>query len=249
MNYYRFDEKNKIPYFVESLSPDDYYIFGNFYFSKKENLNLLKKIFLNKKHCNISVKNGYATLCDNVFINDFNFFSNYIIPVIKASKGIEKKIIYPYEKDGLLISEEEISKDILLYNYLLSNKEKLLKRSSEKDKKMYWYAFGRSQAINDTFKDKIAINTLIRDEKDLKIIKAPAGTGVYSGLYLVGDNLQFEKIEKLLNNEEFAVYISLLGKYKSGGYYTFSSKNIKAYLDYKMSYMEEYLYDDKYGIS
>lgn len=245
MNYYQFDEKNQIPYFVENLSPNDYYISGNFYFSKKENLNLLKKIFFNKKHCCISVKNGYATLCDSVFINEFDFSSNYIIPVIKASKGIKKKIIYPYTTNGLLVSEKEISGDTLLYNYLLDNKEKLLKRSSEKNNELYWYAFGRSQAINDTFKDKIAINTLIRDENDLKIIKAPAGTGVYSGLYLVGDGLKFEKIEKMLNSKEFAVYVSLLSKYKSGGYYTFSSKDIKAYLDYKMFDMEECLYDDK----
>ncbi|MFG6319101.1 MAG: hypothetical protein K1W33_04465 [Clostridia bacterium] len=35
-------------------------------------------------------------------------------------------------------------------------------------------------------------------------------------------------------DEEFGEYVSLLGKYKSGGYYTFSSKDVKTYLDYKI---------------
>ena len=39
-----------------------------------------------------------------------------------------------------------------------------------------------------------------------------------------------------LMSDDFVAYISLLGKYKSGGYYTFSSKDVKAYLDYKLAY-------------
>ena len=36
-----------------------------------------------------------------------------------------------------------------------------------------------------------------------------------------------------LKGREFASFIKLLGKYKSGGYYTFSSKDVKAVLDFK----------------
>ena len=101
---------------------------------------------------------------------------------------------------------------------------------------MYWYAFGRSQAINDTYKNKIAVNTLLRTSADLKIVNAPVGTGVYSGLYITSKSVNLDTIKKYLSSEEFTTYISLLGKYKSGGYYTFSSKDIKAYLDYKLAY-------------
>lgn len=236
LNYYQFDDKNLIPYYVDKLKSNDYYIAENFYFSTKDNLKLLKNIFYNSGHCHIDVKNGYATLCDPVFINNFNFESKYILPVIKASRGEKKRIIYPYNKHGQLITFEELSKDENIINYLLQNKDKLTERSMEKKSQNHWYAFGRSQAINDTYKNKISINTLLRSEKDIKLVSAPPGTGVYSGLYLIGDDRDLSRVESLITNKEFITYISLLGKYKSGGYYTYSSKDIKSYLDYKLAY-------------
>lgn len=236
MDYYQFDEKNLIPYYVETLSSEDYYIARNFYFSEKNNLEMLKKIFFNLGHCDLEVKNGYATLCDNVFIGRFNFVSEHIIPVIKASRGEKKQIIYPYDKSGKLIDINQLKQDKELYIYLCDRKEELQNRSFENRSKIYWYSFGRSQAINDTYKDKISINTLLRTADDLKTVYAPAGTGVYSGLYLIGTKESLTKVPELLKCEEFSIYISLLGKYKSGGYYTFSSKDIKAYLDYKLAY-------------
>ena len=236
IEYYQFDEKNLIPYYVETLTSDDYYISNNFYFSTKKNLNLLKKVFFNLGECQVEVKNGYATLCDDVFIGEFKFKSDYIIPVIKASRGEQKQIIYPYDKFGKLISKNKLEKDKQLYGYLLENKGKLLNRSLENKAENHWYAFGRSQAINDTYKDKISINSLLRTTDDLKIIFAPEGTGVYSGLYLIGSKKELEQIPVLLKSEEFLSYISLLGKYKSGGYYTFSSKDVKSYINYKLAY-------------
>lgn len=236
VEYFQFDEKKHIPYYVETLQPDDFYIAGNFYFAKKKDLNLLKSIFFNLEHCDIKVKNGFATLCDDVYINNFDFNSEYIIPVIKASRGEFQRIIYPYDKTGKLIPEEKLKKDERLYNYLLSKKDILLNRSSEKKTSSYWFAFGRSQAINDTYKEKIAINSLLRTHDDLKILNAPSGTGVYSGLYIVPNTFDIGIIKKCLLSSEFSTYVMLLGKYKSGGYYTFSSKDIKAYLDYKLAY-------------
>ena len=115
-------------------------------------------------------------------------------------------------------------------------KEKLLKRSNEKDVEKYWYAYGRSQAINDTFRNKMAINSLLRTEHDFKFTDAPPGTGVYGGLYIISDSVPLDEISKALKTKEFMAYICLLGKYKSGGYYTYSSKDVKRYLDYKFAY-------------
>ena len=131
------------------------------------------------------------------------------------------------------MSEEEIKADKKMYSYLKDNEEKLLKRSNEN--KDNWYAYGRSQAIKDTYKDKVSINSLIRDENDIKFANAPVGTGVYGGLYLVSGTVPMKEIKKALKSREFANYVRLLGKYKSGGYYTFSSKDVKAYLDYKFA--------------
>lgn len=236
VDYYRYDQNSLKPYYVETLSPSDYCISGNFYFATKEDLTVFSKIYCNLERCDIYVKNGYATLCDPVFIHNFDFESPYIIPVAKASRGIWQKIFFPYDKNGLLLQEEELKKDCTLYKYLIDNKEKLLKRSSEKSGSEYWYAFGRSQAIADTFCEKMAINSLLRSEEDFKFTKAPANTGVYGGLYIISKTIPFEEISKVLKTKEFMSFISTLGKYKSGGYYTFSSKDVKKFLDYKFAY-------------
>ncbi len=241
MSYFLYDEINRKPTFCESLSSSDYYFSDCFYFGKLFEIEMLKKIFFNCKSSGISVKNGYATLCDSVFINDFTFESDIIIPVVKASKGILKKILYPYNRDAQIISEEEISKDPNIHNYLLKNKERLLNRSVEKKEKSCWYAFGRSQALLDTYKDKLAINNLLRNSNDLKIVEAPSGTGVYSGLYLISSSVGTDEIKRAVLSDEFVSYISMLGKYKSGGYYTFSSKDLKAFLDYKFAYRGDFL--------
>lgn len=236
IDYYGYDGKNLIPYYIDTLTPEDFYIAGNFYFAKKEDLAILHKVFYNGGNCEIMVKNGYATLCDDVFIHDFNFDSEYIIPVIKASKGIKQRILFPYDKLGKLLPEAVLMRDKNLSSYLLANKEKLLKRSNDNDSSSHWYSFGRSQAINDTYHYKIAINSLLRDENDIKFTEAPEGVGVYSGLYILSGKIKYNEIEKALKTREFSTYIELLGKYKSGGYYTFSSKDLKKYMDYKFNY-------------
>ena len=242
IKYYRFDELSKKSVYIDSLNINDFFIGGNFCFAEKEDLKLLHRINSNLGKCGIEVKNGYATLCDSVFIGSFDFQSEYVIPIVKSSKGLMSKVFYPYRKNGALISEEELKKDKNLYDYLVSNKERLLKRTAEKDIYKYWYAFGRSQAINDTYKDKMTLNQLIRDEKDLKFVNAPSGVGVYGGLYITSDTIPLSEIRTALQSREFVKYVVLLGKYKSGGYYTFSSKDVKKYLDYKFAF-ERGLFD------
>lgn len=236
VDFFEYDEKEKIPRFVDSLLPKEFFISTNFVFSTKQNLALVKKIFYNLGHTDIVVKNGYATLCDDVYIGQFEFDSKYIIPAIKASTGKRTTIIFPYDTRAKPIGENDLKNDSNLYNYLIMHKTELLKRSMEKGESNAWYLFGRSQAISDTFKNKFTLNNLLRTKDDLKILLAPAGTGVYGGLYIISETYTFEQIKSILQTEEFATFISLLGKYKSGGFYTFSTKDVKLYLDYKFAY-------------
>lgn len=245
VKYYEFDEEKLKPIYIDTLNMSDYCINKNFYFAKIEKLNLLKKIIYNKKTADVSIKNGYATLADKIFMNDFDFDSEYIIPVVKASRGKWTKAFFPYDENGKIIKEEEIKKDEKLYNYLLAEKEVLLKRSTEKNSSNNWFAYGRSQAISDTFKDKIAINTLIKKSSDLKIVDVNSGRGIYSGLYILSETIEKEKIKKALLDSEFGEYISLLGKYKNGGCYTFSSRDVKYYLDYKLGEEEELMLNNE----
>ena len=57
---------------------------------------------------------------------------------------------------------------------------------------------------------------------------------MYSGLYILCNDIDSKIIISVLKDNEFSIYISLLGKYKSGGYYTYSTKDVKTYLDYKL---------------
>lgn len=229
VDYYEYNGETRSPFKVESLSPDDYYIDSCIYFSKKESLKKLKSIlnFITFES-QIAVKNGFATLADKVFIGEFDFKSKYIIDILKVSTGKWLKCIFPYE-NGKLISLPDLQKESDLYNYLSNLKDELSKRDT--DGGSSWYGFGRTQAIKDVCKDRIAVNSLFFDKQDVKINFLPKGTGAYSGLYILCE-FNVEEVKKALISDEFISYISMLGKYKSGGYYTCSSKDIKKYLDF-----------------
>ena len=141
-------------------------------------------------------------------------------------------MIFPYDKDGNPYSEDYIERYYpSIYKYLKANKEKLISRSLEKNSD--WFLFGRSQGIKDTFKQKIAINTMIKDIHSIKLNTVDKGNGIYSGLYIL-TNYTYDDIYNAVYNNEFIIYLKSLKKYKSSGYYTFSSKDLEKYLIYKL---------------
>lgn len=230
IKYYEYNLTENLLELVDVLEYKYFYLNNNFYFANKNNLKYLDNIINNKNNKNfVEVKNGFATLNDKFFIGKFDF-KKYIIPIIKASTGEKKQCLFPYE-NGVLISYKDLIKESKLKEYFEKNKANLKQRSIEK--KSEWYAFGRSQGINDVYKFKYSINTIIKDINSIKLIPCPAGMGVYSGLYIL-TNLEKEKLRKIIINEKFINYIKMLGKYKSGGYYTFSSKDLKKYLEYEL---------------
>ena len=238
IDYYTFDGEKRKAKFQEKLSYSDIQIGKNFYFSKKEHLSLLNNIKMTYGYPYVSVKNGFATLADKVFIGDFDFTEG-TIDILKASTGKWSKCIYPYDKKGKPLLLKDFMKNSKAYNHLLSHQDKLSKgRDIEDDK--FWYLFGRTQALKDVSKVKYAINTLIKDKGSIKLECVPQGAGIYSGLYILTD-IEFETIKQLIYSEDFINYVKLLKNYKSGGYYTFASKDLEQYLNYKLS--------EKYGQS
>jgi adenine-specific DNA-methyltransferase len=142
-------------------------------------------------------------------------------------------MIYPYDESGKLLSEAELKEEKILYRYLSDHKLLLTKRSLANNSP--WYAFGRSQAIGDTYREKLSVASLIRTEEDLKITLASSGTGVYGGLYLTGEKEELQRARQVLYSKEFMSYVRLLGKYKSGNYYAFSSKDVIVFLDHQLT--------------
>lgn len=209
---------------------DDAFIDGKLYFGNKDELKLIKNVTNDDGKC-VVVKNGYATLADNVFIKNLPELSKYTIDVIKSSTGEWKKCLFPYDNEMKPISLEviyETAEDV--YDYIMNNEEVLKKRSYDGES---WYLFGRSQGLNDTHKNKISINSLIRDKNDLNLNKVDGGCGVYGGMYILTD-IDFSIIENELKSDRFISYVKSLRKYKSGGYYTFSTKDLEKYLNYAL---------------
>lgn len=233
IDYFNLNLSTLTPNKIDELGYEDIFINNKFYLANSEDLFFLKKIEIPDSNAKlgIEVKNGFATLSDGIFIGQHNFHKN-VIRILKASTGKWSNCIFPYSKDGVPLSISELKCNTELYSFLLSKKTKLENRSI--DKGSTWFAFGRSQGVKDVFKNKIAINSFIKDIGSIKIHNSPAGTGVYSGLYILTD-INFEKINSTLKSLDFLRYIKILKKYKSGGYYTFSSGELKKFLNYKLT--------------
>lgn len=220
---------------ISSVTYSNITIDGKFYFAKNEDLEMLKKIE-GVKCDKVRVKNGLATLNDKVFIDEIpkDFPAIYYIPVIKASTGKWGKCLFPYEicydRNIESIPLEDIeSRYPYLYEYIMLHEKELKARTY--DKGSNWWEIGRSQGLSDTFKDKIAINNLTKGPGDIKITAVPAGSHVYSGFYILTD-ATFDKIKEALHSKQFFNYVKALKKYKSGEYYTFSSKDVEKFLNY-----------------
>ena len=213
---------------------DDMCIDGKFYFGTPNQLKQMREIgeFNNgtkRMERPFQVKNGYATLADGVFIEgDVPWVAGdkYVIPAMKASTLKWDWCIFPYDDEGNLVMEEELEKNAPMeYKLLLEHKDKLLERATEEP----WYAYGRTQAIKDTFKEKWAVKSTIKDLSEPICKRVPPGSGVYGGLYILTEH---PEALKALETQDFMNYVKLLGKYKSGGYYTFSSKELENYLNW-----------------
>ncbi|MDR1783995.1 MAG: N-6 DNA methylase [Dysgonamonadaceae bacterium] len=232
-DYYTYNGESKEREFIDRLSYEETYIGKNLYLGTKEKLKELKRIKCSFSENKARVKNGFATLADDVFIGDLPF-DKFTINVLKASTGKWYKGFFPYNENGKPLPKEEIFSDKEVETYLNEKSEILLKGKRKEDSKG-WYLYGRTQALADVFVNKYAINTIIKDKSSIKLNVVQKGSGLYSGLYITS-NVDFETIKKVLNSEEFLDYIKILRNYKSGGYYTFNSKDLEQFLNYKLKH-------------
>lgn len=227
--YYKYNMESGLPEFISDIKYEDLFVDNNIILSS-DNSKFFK--YLNyklKKNPLVIVKNGFATLNDKIFIQDSFDFDDCVIDVMKGSTSKWKKCIFPYDENSKLISFEKLDKK--LQNYFNAHKKELLKESQNKDSD--WYGFGRTQALNDVKKDKISINTCIKDTSTIKLNWIRNGQGLYSGLYMITD-VPFEKIKEIIISDEFIEYLRVLNKCKSGGYFTFSTKDLSKYINCKL---------------
>jgi adenine-specific DNA-methyltransferase len=153
--------------------------------------------------------------------------------MLKASTGVWSKCFFPYDISGNPISSDEIQQHEDVMKYLLTYKDALMKRKCDTGIED-WFYYGRSQGLRDTFRKRLAINCIIKDVNTIKFNVVPEGCGVYSGLYIYSDTESIDTAREILETEDFVKYVKSLKKYKSGGFYTFSSKDVELYLNYIM---------------
>lgn len=233
IDYYVYSEKHKSKVYVDTIPYEDMLIDGKFYIGRRKELSMLKLIkTTNTNSKSVKVKNGFATLADKVFIKNVPF-EKFTIPILKASTGKWERGFFPYDTNGKPLSKEELFSYPEIAEYLTKHKTDLLKKQTELQNPN-WYLYGRTQAIKDVYIKKYSINTIIKSVETIKLIEVPSGQGVYSGLYILTD-IPFEVLESIIRSDEFIGYLKILKHYKSGGYYTYTSKDLEQFINYKLS--------------
>lgn len=232
IDYYTYSEESQAKVYVDSFSYEEMLVGEKFYVATRKDLSMLKAIKTTPTHRFVKVKNGFATLADKIFIKDVPF-QKLTIPILKASTGKWKQGFFPYDTKGKPLSKEEIFSYPEIAEYLTQHKASLLKKQSE-EQKPDWYLYGRTQAIKDVYLKKYSINTIIKQVGTIKLVDVPVGSGIYSGLYILTE-VPFEILESIIKSDKFINYLEILKQYKSGGYYTYTSKDLEQYLNYKIS--------------
>jgi adenine-specific DNA-methyltransferase len=198
---------------------------------------------------------GITTLADRIYIMDYYKQDNLFVylnsrnnEIIKLEKGIVKKIIkastlkssnesvkeyiiFPYKMingKNTLIAELEL-KELFpyAYNYLLSVKSILAKRDNGKLKIKEWYAFGRSQSLNNSFGEKILFSPMNKTPNF--IYHKETDSTFYSG-YCIRYNGDYNELLIQLNSKEMEEYIQISSRDYRGGWKAYNKKIVQEFI-------------------
>ena len=200
------------------------------------------------------IKNGIATLANDVYIfrqkredSKYYYFEKdnkeikierrickrIIKPnIVKNVQDIDilsERIIFPYNADYSIISEEVFKKEYpFAYDYLLNNRTQLDKRDKGKTESYpAWYSFGRTQALSDS--GKRLLFPYMTDEPHFVLCEDHqmliyCGYGIYCD-----DDRELKVLRRILESSVFSFYIKNTSKPYSKGYYSYAKNYIKAF--------------------
>ncbi|WP_052447558.1 Eco57I restriction-modification methylase domain-containing protein [Clostridium polynesiense] len=223
----------------------------------KVNTNIAILESFKRKLGDYKIKNGIATLKNELYIftpqatldNHYILLRNgkeYLIEkeicrdiikpnVIKNEEDLEiksEKLIFPYEiiKNAFSIINiaSFMEKFPETYKYLLDIKDELAKRDKGKQEKYpEWYAFGRTQGLNNTGK-KILLPYMSKEP--LAVICKQEDMLFYCGYALFSeDDNELEFLKKILLSSIFWYYIKHTSKDYSNGYKSFAKNYLKSF--------------------
>ena len=205
------------------------------------------------------IKNGLATLANDIFIfkaekSDSQYYyisrdgKNYRIEkdicrdiikpnILKSEDELESKkelIIYPYDSNTSVYSETYMQEHFpCAYSYLASYKETLDMRDKGQGDYPAWYAFGRTQAIND---HGIRMYFPYMSDKPHFVISEQQDLLMYCGYAIFCDDVrELRVMKRLLESDVFDYYIRNSSKPYSANYYAYAKNYVKNFGIYPFS--------------
>ena len=186
---------------------------------------------------------GVQTLADGVFIlprkdavgmqfEDWILKDIVKVSVMKAGQDTIKRVaIFPYDDNGNLLSEECIvDRAPNVYAWLLSNKERLMRRDRGKINPSQWYCYGRQVSLVSGFGDKILTSPMNRYPDFQRCLDAD--TTFYSGYCIKPkpqSDLGLNELLPLLNSDDMDFYIRRTSRPFRGGYLSYAKSFIENY--------------------
>ncbi|MEQ9287720.1 MAG: N-6 DNA methylase [Cyclobacteriaceae bacterium] len=201
-----------------------------------------------------SIKNGIATLSNDVYIfkpvneddskyyftkdkKEYSVEKSICREIIKPNilkteseiENIKEKIIYPYT-NGIaplsLMKEEKLQNEFpLAYDYLLDYKHQLDERDKGNGDYGAWYAFGRTQALNDK---GLKLLFPYMAKKPHFVFTNNSDMLIYCG-YAIFSESQKELLilKRVLESDVFDYYMRNTSKPYSSGYFSYAKNYVK----------------------
>ena len=186
---------------------------------------------------------GIQTLADKVFIfprqeTAFMQFEAWILrDIVKASvmkngeDPVERVVIFPYDDSGRLLPEERIAERAPnAYEWLLSNKPRLLNRDKGKIDPRRWYGFGRQVSLVSGFGDKI-LTSGMNKRPNFQQCPDPKAT-FYSG-YCVkpkpNSGISLAELLQSLNSDDMDFFIKNTSRPYRGGWMSYAKSFIQRF--------------------
>ena len=142
------------------------------------------------------------------------------------------KIIFPYKivNDKVQSFQEEEFKLSFpeCYAYLESKKKYLLNRKSSDGVK--WYEYGRVQAINNIFENKLILSAVITNSVNVYCVGSKAVP--YAGIFIKAirsNDVTLDEAKEILQSESFLNYVKKCGTPTTTSSYRISVKDIDNY--------------------
>ncbi len=208
--------------FEDEIASDcDFIRFGDIYHAATSVATLLNKVF---------ILNGFQEDDNYVYTKEHKIEKNLLKKAVSPRSlnyNLPEYLVFPYSYCDAGIERYSIDELKRIYPngymYLLSHKEKLNNRNSDKNAK--WFEFGRSQALAHLNQKKLLISTLMTH--GTKVYELDDATIPTSGIFIVSkSDYSLDTARRILQSQEFTKHVKRIGVISNGNSYRISPKDV-----------------------